>query len=83
MQCERISIENKQKSGKRKFEKKWIVLKRDREVDCRERKRARKRESRKVLTVDKIDKNRELCIDLGTEKERIKKKKGPWRGRKK
>ena len=27
------------------------------------------------LTADKIDKNRELCIDLGTEKERIKKNK--------
>ena len=26
-------------------------------------------------TADKIDKNRELCIDLGTEKERIKKNK--------
>ena len=26
--------------------------------------------------MDKIDKNRELCIDLGTEKERIKKKDG-------
>ena len=36
------------------------------------------------LTADKIDKNRELCIDLGTEKERIKKNKwGMERERKK
>ena len=36
----------------------------------------RERESRKELTADKIDKNRELCTDIETDKERIKKNKG-------
>ena len=50
---------------------------------CRDREQARKREreSRKGLTADKRDKNRELCIDLGIDKERKKKNRGRWGGR--
>ena len=54
----------------------WVGQRRRSRERKRARKRAEKRESMNGLTADKIDKNRELCIDLGTEKERER-----WRER--
>ena len=46
------------------------------ETESKLKRGERERESRKGLTADKRDKNRELCIDLGIDKERKKKNTG-------